>query len=102
MKRKDGAYVLVKRYAKERHNEHRKGNGKEDFYEPEYISKNPNEFVDKVNNFRKSLPTMNETPSHTLPLKEEGEVPPSSAITTSDMPAYMVYGAGPKKRIKES
>jgi len=58
MKRDDGAYVLVKRYAKERYNEHRKGNGREDFYEPEYDSKNPTEFVAKVNHFKTTLPSI--------------------------------------------
>ena len=62
MKRNDGAYVLVKRYKKETHNEHHKGNGTSDYYEPEFDSKNPTEFVQKVSKLRQNLPVLEKSP----------------------------------------
>lgn len=70
MKRNDGAYVLVKRYKKETFKEHRKGNGTEDYYEPEYDSKNPTEFVQKVINLRNSLPVLKNASVPDSPINE--------------------------------
>ena len=75
MKRNDGAYVLVKRYSKDRFNEHHKGDGRNDYYEPEYDSKNPTEFVQKVNNLKNSMPsvktpTLPESPLKSSPISE--------------------------------
>lgn len=55
--RKDGnsKYSLVRRYSKDKFNQHHKGDGSSDVYEVEYTSTNPNEFVTKVNNLKKSF-----------------------------------------------